>query len=243
MNDQASRVSALITRFLNNDLDEEGKKELAEWKDQDEDNRRLFEKMTNEELLFNAVRERYASEVDIYNRVQQNVPELSEEASGKIVRMKRFSWRKMTAAAAVVLIIATLYYFGLYNSKPKTDKQEEIVATIQNDATPGKTKAVLTLSDGSKIVLDSATKGKLTQQGNTIVLNEDGQLVYDASSASPEGEAGMRYNSLTTANGETYSTILADGSKVWLNSASSINFPVAFTGGQRKVEITGDVYF
>lgn len=240
MNEQASRVSALITRFLNNDLDEEGKKELANWKDQDEDNRRLFEKMTNEELLFSAVQERYATEADIYNRVKQNVAELSQGETGKVVRMQRFSWRKMTAAVAVVLLLAAgaYYWFGLNDKKQiaVTDSKDNKVKT---DKAPGKDGAILQLADGKKIVVDDAANGNLARQGNTDITKKDGMLSYNSDN---KLNTEVLYNTLTTPRGRQFQLALPDGSKVWLNSASSIRLPNVFSGKERLVEVTGEVY-
>lgn len=150
-------------------------------------------------------------------------------------------WRKVAVAASVLLVIGMSSYYLLFN---KSGKQKEFVKTqdekFKNDVNPGKYKAKLTLADGKTIVLDSAAVGQLTRQGGTNVLNKDGQLVYEAGE---KGSGEVLYNTLSTARGETYATVLADGSKVWLNSASSIQFPVAFVGNERNVEITGEAYF
>jgi transmembrane sensor len=126
------------------------------------------------------------------------------------------------------------------SSKTEQAGNQSAVTNSTTDVMPGKTKALLTLANGDKIVLDSVAFGKLAQQGNTAVLNENGQLIYTAGS---QQESHPVYNTLTTARGEVYPLVLSDGSKVWLNAASSIYFPVAFTGKKRIVEITGEAYF
>jgi ferric-dicitrate binding protein FerR (iron transport regulator) len=96
------------------------------------------------------------------------------------------------------------------------------------------------LADNSTIVLDNAQKGNLTQQGKTRILKLDnGQLAYNTSGEAKE----VLYNTITTPRGGKYQVTLSDGSQVWLNAASSIKFPVAFIGNERKVEITGEAYF
>jgi transmembrane sensor len=143
-------------------------------------------------------------------------------------------------AAAAILILLTAAYF-LFLNKPR---HEETLAETKieplHDAQPGRYKAKLTIADGTSIVLDSAAQGELVKQGNTQVFNRNGQLVYDSSVN--KQSASLIYNTLSTARGEMYSTMLSDGSKVWLNSASSVKFPVSFGGKERVIEITGEAY-
>lgn len=153
----------------------------------------------------------------------------------------KIGWRRWVAAAIITGLIAGAAWFTWNTSNEQPDKN--IIAQeqrFQNDVEPGGFKARLTLADGTTIVLDSAAAGELARQGNTLVLNKDGQLIYDVQA---ESEKEIIYNTLHTAKGEMYTTVLADGSKIWLNAASSIKFPVAFSGKERKVEITGEAYF
>src|SRR5690606_23338425 len=111
----------------------------------------------------------------------------------------------------------------------------------QTDVLPGGERAILTLADGTTILLDSAANGNLANQGGTQVVKlADGQLAYDLT-GSARGELMM--NTMTTPNGGQYQLTLPDGSKAWLNAASSIQFPAAFVGDKREVKITGEVYF
>jgi transmembrane sensor len=83
--------------------------------------------------------------------------------------------------------------------------------------------------------------GKLTTQGQTSIENKKGQLVYDGQAAISEEK--VLYNMLTTGRGESYSVVLADGTKVWLNAASSVHYPLSFPGSNRTVEVSGEAYF
>lgn len=150
------------------------------------------------------------------------------------IRRSRWGW----AAAAILILLGTGSYFLFFNRS-----QKQIVATQQqsfkNDVAPGRTKAVLTLADGSKIILDSAKTGQLAVQGKTTVMNHDGSITYTGKTT-----LDLLYNTLATGRGEQSPPLtLSDGTKVWLNNASSIRYPVAFTGAERKVEITGEAYF
>jgi len=99
---------------------------------------------------------------------------------------------------------------------------------------------LLTLSDGTAITLDSAANGTIAQQGrSSIVKTAGGEIVYDASGV-PGGEVMM--NTMSTPRGGQYRLTLPDGTAVWLNAASSITYPVAFTGNDRKIKVTGEVY-
>ena len=147
---------------------------------------------------------------------------------------KKFKWWRIAAAAAILVFLIGGYLFI-------TDKKTvgpPVAKNTVDDVNPGSYKARLTLDDGNSIVLDSAAPGQLAKQGNTIVTNKDGQLIYQSES----GNQSVVYNTVSTSKGETYSFTLADGTKVWLNSGSSIHFPVAFPGAERRIETTGEVY-
>ncbi|MEP7374695.1 MAG: FecR domain-containing protein [Chitinophagaceae bacterium] len=240
MNENVSKISALITKFLNNDLDEEGKNELAAWKEKDEDNRRLFEKLTNEDQLFNAVSETYTVKANIYDKLKQNVPELNEANTGKVVSMQRFSWRRMTATAAIILAIASGAYLWVWrDKKQQIVKNDTQVAAPVNDVEPGRDGAILKLANGQEIILDSAANGGLARQGNTSI-NKQGSLLAYNSGDTKNSEA--LYNTLSTPIGRQFRLILPDGSKIWLNAASVITYPTAFIGKERNVTVKGEVY-
>ena len=160
-------------------------------------------------------------------------------AKGKIVPLYRRTWIRV--AAAVILLVGCYSLYKYINIKG-TDKREIAKSdTTNNEIGPGGNKAILTLADGSTINLGTAVSGTLAEQGNTtLVKNADGQLTYTSLNEKP---AQLFQNSVTTPRGGQHQITLSDGSKAWLNAASSIDFPVAFTGIERIVKITGEVYF
>ncbi|WP_205510966.1 FecR family protein [Longitalea arenae] len=179
-----------------------------------------------------------------------------EGAAGKYRRMQtgRSSWLRY--AAAILILAGGTATWMLAKKAPEREGQPPITQqTTPIDIAPGGNKAMLTLSDGSVIVLDSAANGTLAEQGNAkIVKLNNGQLVYaqenqeSGNALTPAQRAGidhspMTFNTLTTPRGGQYQLTLPDGSKVWLNAASSITYPTSFASNERVVTVTGEVYF
>jgi len=152
-------------------------------------------------------------------------------------KVRRINWPRWAAAAAILLLAGTgaYWYQSSLPHQPGETVQQATVTLPHN-------KAVLTLADGSTITLDSSKSGLLAAQGNTQVLQNAGnQLTYHATGKS---SSTITYNTLTVPRGsQPVAIILADGSHVWVNVASAITFPTAFSGPERKVEITGEAYF
>jgi transmembrane sensor len=151
---------------------------------------------------------------------------------------KKFYW---AAAAAVFFTFITGAYFMV--NKPAN---KNVALQITQPVTKQKTRlnesnVILTLANGSEIILDSAKSGTLAQQGNTVIVKLDnGQLAY-----SSKNTAAMQtlYNTISTPSGAQYQLTLDDGSKVWLNALSTLHFPASFSGKQRIVELEGEGYF
>ncbi|WP_175635828.1 FecR family protein [Pedobacter ghigonis] len=147
------------------------------------------------------------------------------------------------AAAAVILLALG---FGLYQFKNTSKPEIPNVETLaNNDIKPGGNKAFLTLANGTKISLDDTQNGKIAeQQGVSITKTAKGELVYTAKNATAQFVAGkQQFNSIETPKGGQYQINLPDGTKVWLNAASSLKYPTSFANTGREVQLTGEAYF
>ncbi|MDR6784002.1 transmembrane sensor [Pedobacter africanus] len=168
------------------------------------------------------------------------LPVHDEQPKSKTVSL----WLKYGAAASVALILAIGgWYF--FNPKPGAEKTESQASRYKNDVQPGGNKAVLTLADGSNISLDDAANGKVAQQqGIVISKTAEGKLIYSIAGQSKANTAAVQYNTIATPRGGQYQLNLPDGTKVWLNAATSLRFPSSFAGlTDRRVELAGEAYF
>ena len=154
-------------------------------------------------------------------------------APARIHVIKRLGW---VAAAVFIIGLGGAIWLLRYS---KTAPSPPTMATaIPADILPGSNKAVLTLANGQRLILDSTVNGALAQQGKVnIIKTREGRLEYHG-----EDEA-ILYNTLSTPRGGQYQLRLPDGTQVWLDAASSISYPTFFIGKNRKVRITGQVYF
>lgn len=154
----------------------------------------------------------------------------------KSVRRLKLYW----AAASIIALLGLGIYFYIQNNK----QQPSIVENAPKDIpAPAINRAMITLADGSRVYLDSAGNGQLAHLGNIkLVKLANGQIAYQTADGQILKE--LQYNTLTNPKGsKVIDMTLSDGSHVWLNAGSSITYPVAFIGGERKVELKGEGYF
>lgn len=143
-------------------------------------------------------------------------------------RLHRWRW----AAACAVLLAGIGGYFW---ARQAATPGEDVVAA--GTIAPGREGAILTLADGSQIALDTTGNAIVANQGGAQARVVNGALVY-------EGKAiGAIYNTMTTPRGRKFQLTLPDGSKVWLNAATTISYPVTFADHERRIKISGEAYF
>jgi len=194
-----------------------------------------LELQSEKEVPTHAIIENTKDEVWAFLSANKNKPvKIRSLASGYL--------RKVSIWTAVIFTVASvgLLYFN------KT-RMPNIVTHItkSNDVAPGGNKAFLTLADGRKISLTDAANGEIVKQDELIISKTaDGQLVYTVANTDIVGKKRTAlFNTIETPNGGQYQINLPDGTRVWLNAASSLHYPTKFIGNTRTVELTGEGYF
>lgn len=183
------------------------------------------------------------NEAEVHNRIWQRLSDSRKVVQLTPRKVNKYRWLQVAA-----LFLAVLFAGLFFLKKEKQEGQSTpVVAKVKQKAIlPGGNKAYLTLANGSRITLDDAKNGDLaTKAGVRVSKTSNGMLVYHFNKAAGDGATNTipEFNTITTPRGGQYQVVLEDGTKVWLNAASSIRFPQAFTGNDRQVELTGEAYF
>ncbi|THU40847.1 FecR family protein [Niastella caeni] len=251
MQEKVNRITSLIEKFLEEKLSVEEERELKEWLAEAGHNDSFFQQITNKEVLREKMKIYASTDSEaIWQKTLQKIDSAAVDGA-KLVslypekKVFRIPFGKIAAAASIILLISagTWYYFG-QSTENKTAKTDTNETGIKHHIVPGSNKATLTLHDGSTIALNSVQNESQIDQGHTQITKIDGRLIYNKKLDSDRSQSEQDlYNIVTTPRGGEYQITLPDGSKVWLNAASSLRFPIAFAGNERIVELTGEAYF
>jgi transmembrane sensor len=231
-------LAALYKKWSDQPLTSTEEQSLAEWIAASPSNSKAIEEILDENWISSNLKGwRRPNAEQLWERSRSQAMVIDIKTKNRLpVRWARY--------AAAVLLITTGAWFWRKHSN--TDKQV-LTGTEQQkisaDLAPGTQIATLTLSDGSTILLDSSVNGRLANQGNAEIRKDAaGQISYSVTGNDKAAE-NIRYNTMSTPNGGQYQLKLPDGTIVYLNAASSITYPVVFSGETRTVKITGEAYF
>ncbi len=226
-------ISALIEKYQSGTASADEKRRLDEWYQSFDD--AWVTLKSGEEL----------TEQQLADRIKLRLLETIRHGGEPKLKTAGRRWNLPAAAAAILILLsASIYFFFPKSQKPELAKAMPANPIPKNDVAPGGNKAMLTLANGTTIVLDSASNGTLSQQGNIKIQKlNNGLVTYTVNGKQISENDEDFYNTISTPRGGQYRVTLADGTQVWLNAASSIRFPVVFTGTSRTVEVTGETYF
>lgn len=234
--ENSKHIRQLFRKYLDNSIDKAAYDELLGYfniHDDGEDARRLIHEAISADAKESPVPEALIDEVvdQVQWKLDRQIRPLHRRAPIR---------RLLPYAAAAVLVflsaaLAVYWYTG--------DNRTQLVSQYGDDVLPGGNRAILTLADGGTIDLDSAANGLLAEQAGILVTkNEDGTITYEVQRDGPDAGTPA-FNTISTPRGGQYKVILPDGSIAWLNAASSLRYPTAFTGGERAVALAGEGYF
>lgn len=229
-------ISQLIYKSVIKSLKSKEKEDLQDWLN-DESNEKLFTKIVSSSSI-NEKRALYKkSDKDkVFKLVQEKINETKKKT---LIKRRYFTVLKYAASIAVLLAIGNVVYKAQFDTNAIT---QEAIKNI----TPGYEKATLVLSDGTTIDLEAHKNEVVVSNNSTQVQNTDEGLVYNVITKATLIEdiaQSLRYNTLNVPIGGMYQVTLPDGTKVWLNSATSLKYPERFDGEQRIVQLEGEAYF
>jgi transmembrane sensor len=240
MDSQSNYFKQLLQQFLEGKMEGAQLESFIDLLQHPDNNRLLSESIDND---FNEGNYTGLSEADqlkhLYDKIQNKTGLQKDIPDVKVRRLSPWmsgGWK--VAASLLVLIGALVFYY--FSRNVKGPIVSEVVAVKQQDISPGRQTAQLILADGSTIELDNMNNGVVASQNGVDIHLNSNRIAYERLQ---ENTGKPTLNTLKTPKGGQYQLTLADGTNVWLNAASSITFPVAFTGPDRRVTITGEAYF
>lgn len=230
-------IAHLILKQVGGELTPAEQLALQQWRDHSVENAQLYEELRKPAALQSRLREfeEAAAQAALVQAPAINdAPPVARKSRLFLMSSK---WMRYAAVLLILLGSSALLWTILRKPQPGIAGKKPVPAEIA----PAGYKATLTLADGTVITLDSSSGGAIAQQGNSSVLKMPGGEIRYEEKEHPDG--GIMMNTMRTPRGGQYRLVLPDGTKVWLNAASSITYPAAFTAGTRNIKITGEAYF
>jgi hypothetical protein len=236
MEERKDHIKRLIQRWMENTITREEKGELvrllneqALLLDVEPALQEMWDAQTNQPVFSEDETVSMIERILSNHRVEEEID--LQPRVHRIHFMRRWGW----AAASIIILLGVGVFFWTAN-RNNAETQRTLVHAPANDMMPARGKVVLQLSDGKQIYLDSM-QGSIVKEGALTVNNKKGALAYHGAADK------LEYHTLTVPRGRQYQLQLPDGTNVWLNAASTITYPIAFTGPERKVTVSGEAYF
>lgn len=223
----------LIKASLDSELGEDDRKELNEWLRTSEENQEMYDRFRNKRLL--------SERLGFYRQTDPE-PDWKEirRRTQRISRHERWLQRLTYAAVFIGLLFMVSLY--IYRQKAEIPLPENIAINCDS-IRPGSRQAYIELVTGEKIVLGEREKGLVKNvDGGMLKEGEEGLIMVGDDSVKNEVQE-VEFNRVVVPRGGEYQLILADGTKVWMNSDSKVEFPTIFTGKERRVRLQGEAYF
>ena len=221
-------IARLIARYLSDEIGEEEQAELTRWRDESHENERLFQEICKEENIKQNMQKRQTFHAeDGWEGVQRKI------------QRHRFRHRILNICkyAAIFIFPVAIATVAIY----KSGNEPQPLSQVEEQIVPGGKKAVLILDNGEAIDLKSTSGVELKEKDGTVIQVDSTVLNYQQAPARTSEK--LAYNKVNVPRGGEYQLMLSDGSKVQLNSMSSIRFPVQFAQDCRLVELEGEAYF
>jgi len=233
----AQHIVYLVRRYIDGTIDFAQLQELDEWRKAAKENEVLFQQLIDREKQKVAIERMQA-----YNSAAslQKIKSLITASKEQQATYKTL-WAKLLVAASVIAVIGISIF--IYQRKPNIQQ----TASLKPQPTfvaAGSDKAVLILGNGKKVMLGRNVAATITIQSGIRATNSaTGKLTYVQNTNASDANADIAFNTIETQRGGQYRIQLPDGTNVWLNAASSLTYPIAFTGPKREVELLGEAYF
>lgn len=226
--EKAFRIADLIVHYREGTLPKEEQAELQEWLQVSLGNQRQLEELNNLEFL------RRKRDVDLSIDTVAAYTAFRRRIAGE--REGHFRTLHRLVAVAAVLVVA---WGGYWSQLRQAETRESVPQTVSAGIPAGGTRAVLTLANGERIRLDGDTTATIQQLDGTVVQASAASLVYRNKQAFPEK---VVYNTLNVPRKGEFMLVLSDGTEIWLNSESEVEYPTVFLAGERRIRLRGEAY-